>query len=369
MRQRQGIAGATLIYGKQPEPPDLLLASQFLIDDLRRDGRTISGVRVSRHALRLRADGFELALSLTDTPLPISAFAGAVRPRHDTASRPDMTRGRVLHALRHHRWVLGVLMRLRGLQEEQSMAARLQALPGACHALTGAVAEAAPPMLVIWQANGLLCTAREFLRLPTDLLACPADRFAPVGPVSAGRAPLARPGARGAGTSEPANPRRAVAGMAEEATADCGTDATEADRPFDTPDGMPSPVVPGIVGNNAALPATGAHKAAPGSRAARAQRQSSGRIFGRHLHEGRVSLAASAGLARHDAQLAGALRHARPRAAAPGGPPLRRRAATALRIACICLALAPFSASDPDSMAARNALSSTMAPDRAPSAP
>lgn len=340
MRQRTGIAGATLIYGPQPEPPDLLLASQFLIDDLRRDGRTISGVRISRHALRLRADGFELALSLTDAPLPMHAFAGTVRPLPDSAGTPDMARGRVLHALRHHRWVLGLLMRLRGVQEGQSMDTRLQALPGACHALIDAVAEAAPPMLVIWQSSGVVCTASEFMHLPADLLENPAGACSPLYQTGAPRRPLVRPASA---RLAPVTPRRALPGQAGDEA--FGTTASGDAAAQPAAPGLPSP--PDRVSAGAVLPAAAAPRAvggAPDSRAARVSRQSGGRLFGRRAQTGRVAVAASPGLAGHNDRLARALRHDRPAidkgaTTTPAAQAPRPAGGAALRIGLLCLAL------------------------------
>ncbi len=350
MRHRVGIAGATLIYGRRQDRPDLLLAAQFLIDDLRQEGRTISGVRITRHAMRLRADGLELALSLTDRPIPPGAFVGAVRPLVAGAAVPDMARGRVLHALRHHHWVLGLLLRPRGVQEGQSMAARLQALPVTCHALSAAVAEAAPPLVVVWQANGLVCTLGEFLGLPAGMLDEAGRGLMPLGPVGQGRLSAARPVMPGQIEPAPApvRPRRAIM-------------RAHADLPL-----IEAPPLPGSEGQRsardpaaAALPSidgpcgslpgkrqenervrTG-RRPPPASRSARAERQSRGRLFEHKSSGGRVTLAAAPGLARHDASLAGAMRR-RDGADAISRATFPKRCGAALRVALICVALALF---------------------------
>ena len=376
MRHREGIAGATLIYGRGQERPDLLLASQFLIDDLRQEGRSISGVRITRHAMRLRADGFELALSLSDKAIPARAFAGAVRPVAMGAAAPDMARGRVLHALRHHDWVLGLLLRLRGVQQDQSMEARLQALPAACHALSATVAEAAPPLVMVWQGSGLVCTLAEFLALPAGMLDEAGPGLVPLGPVGQGRRAVARPMMPGKAEPVPApvRPGRALA-------------RAGGDQPAPAPSPSPDLAAKSLPGNQEAAPAAmdtpwtvagaalvpdaapaggldpaaapvlsrlggpGPLKAdeqpgparlrAPTNRAARAERQSGGRLFGRKTAGSRVALAAAPGLARHDARLAGALRRGDCAATAGNATAPSQRGAM-LRVALICVALALF---------------------------
>ncbi|MCC5986430.1 MAG: hypothetical protein JJT95_02035 [Pararhodobacter sp.] len=348
MRHRMGISGATLIYGPQPGPPDLMLASQFLIDDLRRDGRTITGVRLSRHALRLRADGFDLALSLNDAPLPLQAFTGAARPVPDGS---DLARGRVMHALRHHRWVLGVLMRLRGVQPGQSMDERLDVLPGECRSLIATVAEAAPPALVIWQANGAICTASEFPRLPAAMLDGPASALDPLCLTGAMSGPRERPAPVAGVGHAPITPRRAIPAQAAPAEADVQQPAATGRPAF--ADGSPQsglPTIQPLVAN--AAPARPG-KAPPDSRAARAQRQSAGRLFGGKPGTRQHQITSATGLARRNDQLAHALRIDSPpatHAAAVTRSPAPSRAGAGLRIAIMCMALAVIgpSAGGPD---------------------
>ena len=70
MRTGTGIAGATLLYGPQAGEPDLVLTMQLLLDEMRGDGRRIGGVKLTATTLRVRADPFDLVLTLASAPLP-----------------------------------------------------------------------------------------------------------------------------------------------------------------------------------------------------------------------------------------------------------------------------------------------------------
>lgn len=327
----------------------MVLASQFLIDDLRRDGRTISGVRISRHALRLRADGFDMALSLTDAPLPIHAFTGASRPWPHCS---DLARGRVLHALRHHRWVLGVLMRLRGTQPGQGMDERLLLLPGECRSLIATVAEAAPPALVIWQSNGAICTASEFLRLPAALLDGPASALDPLCLTGTMPGPRERPAPVASPDQAPVTPRRAVPALAKPAETSARQSA--ATKPPAYTDG---PARHGLPASQTLVAKTAPSRPGqppPDSRAVRAQRQSGGRLFGGNPGGTcRPQITGATGLARRNDRLAAALRidsSAASRAPPVAATPAPSRASAGLRIVIMCVALAVIgpSAGGPD---------------------
>jgi hypothetical protein len=196
MRRPLGIAGATLIYGKGEQHPDMILALQFLLDDLRREGRQISGVRLAGDSLRLRVEHFELAASLASTPLPVAAFNGVLRP--ELASRAaidwphDLARGRLLYAIRHHRQALGVLLRARlageGVHREEALD-----LSSECRAIVSALVEAAPPQFVLWQASGVLFTLAEFRTVTQQRLDAPGDPGSAMYPKPAPIARVQRP--------------------------------------------------------------------------------------------------------------------------------------------------------------------------------
>jgi hypothetical protein len=196
MRRPPGIAGATLIYGQGAQFPDMILALQFLLDDLRRDGRQVSGVRLSGHTLRLRVEDFELAASLASEPLPVAAFHGVQRPAHGDAGCSDWThdlaRGRLLHAIRHHRCALGVLLRARCGSEIGNAYEELD-LSSECRNVIAALVEASPPQFILWQASGVLFTLAEFRNLAPRRLNAPGDPATVMQPNPAPIAAVRRP--------------------------------------------------------------------------------------------------------------------------------------------------------------------------------
>lgn len=181
MRSRSSQSGATLLYGPRSPRPDLVLAAQFLIDDLRAEGQRIGSLRVNEHTLRLRLDGLELALALSAAPLPLDALGGVLRlpPRPDdravapdpdaplrgegegdagaSAGFTDLRRIRTVRALRRHSAALGVLLRQRGAGPVD--------LDAALHPMILALIEAAPPGMVLWQPTGVVWSVPEFQRL------------------------------------------------------------------------------------------------------------------------------------------------------------------------------------------------------------
>lgn len=179
MRQAQGIVGATLLYGPNDPSPDLVSAMQFLVDDLRAEGRRISGLRLGARSLRLRADEFEIALTLTEGPLSPRALAGISRPGAHLRDMPDLARARLIRNLQTHNHALGIILRRRGapppdpdaLAQDLAQRGRLSLLP---------VFEAAPPCLLIWQPGGLLFTTAEFLSIDAAELMIPPDPQAPL---------------------------------------------------------------------------------------------------------------------------------------------------------------------------------------------
>ncbi|WP_417598696.1 hypothetical protein [Pararhodobacter oceanensis] len=195
MRNGQGIVGATLLFGPNDPPPDLVASMQFLVDDLRSDGHRISGLRLGARSMRLRADQFELALTIADTPIPEHAMAQLFRPAalYSDEERPDFSKVHLLRNLRGHSHALGFLLRRRGppladeLEAEQELVrkGRLCLLP---------VIEAAPPLLMIWQPGGLLLSKTEFIRADPDILRRGAPPGQPLLITGANRARAARPG-------------------------------------------------------------------------------------------------------------------------------------------------------------------------------
>lgn len=207
MRDTRGIAGATLLYGPNDPVPDLVPVMQFLVDDLRADGRRISGLRLSSRSLRLRADEFEFALTMAEGPLPSYTLSGLMRLVPPADSPPDLARARLLRGLHRHRHALGFLLRRRGAPDadfEQAAQAltqlgRLSLLP---------VIEAAPPALLIWQPGALLFSLSEFLTSDSAVLLNPPDRQTQ-SLIAAGAHRVAqRPATLGA-RQNPAHPARA----------------------------------------------------------------------------------------------------------------------------------------------------------------
>lgn len=178
MRKLPGIAGATLIYGPRDQHPDLILALQFLLDDLRRDGRQIGGVRLSGQTLRLRADDFDLAVSVAPGPLPVAAFTGVLRPAQAGSAAGgwphDLARGRLLHAIRHHHRAVGVLLRARCSPGPAAGEEDLD-LGAECRTVVAALVEASPAQFILWQQSGVLFTLAEFRNLTPPRLNAPGD--------------------------------------------------------------------------------------------------------------------------------------------------------------------------------------------------
>ena len=175
-------AGATLFYGPGQAQPDLILAAQFLMDDLRAVGTGISSLRVNRHTLRLRFAGAELALALSAAPLPPGSLPGLLRPveaPHRPARRAaasaegasdhpdnvltDLGTIRVARAVQAHNMALGVILRRRGPAGPAEPDAALQML-------LAPLLEAAPASAVLWQGSAVIYSLREFQQLrPADL--------------------------------------------------------------------------------------------------------------------------------------------------------------------------------------------------------
>lgn len=174
MRSVNGISGATLLYGAGDPMPDLVTVMQFLVDDLRAEGRRISGLRLSASSLRLRADEFEIALTLVERPLSTAAMDHLTRPFTLSQDAPDTSRARLIRNLRDHSHALGFILRRRGaLPANLEDLARTLAWQGRVSLLP--VFEAAPPTLMIWQPGGLLFTASEFLSIDINTLLSPPD--------------------------------------------------------------------------------------------------------------------------------------------------------------------------------------------------
>ncbi len=195
MRQETGIVGATMLFGPQAGEPDLLLAMQFLLDDLRAEGRRIAAIKLTASTLRLRADPYELVLTIAPGPLPVASMHGLLRP--PTQGAPDFARVHLGRMLRIHQHAVGFMVRRRGAPiTDPEEAARIIAREGQLCLIP--VIEAAPPALLIWQPGGLVLTPDEFRRARPDLLLQPGDPAAPLTLTAPERLGLARPGGEGA---------------------------------------------------------------------------------------------------------------------------------------------------------------------------
>ncbi len=264
LSNRTGLSGATLLYGAAAAAPDLVLAAQFLIDDLRRDGWRIAGVRVGAREVRLRVDGFDLAMTLADEPLPDCVTAALMRPSRP-AEAPDLARARVWHLLSRHHMILGVLIRARGARARQAIEDDREDLASTCQTLVCTIAEAAPPDLVLWQASGAVLSPAEFRKAPLAFLTL-TSADAGLEPIRAAGLPTNRPRAR----------------TAPQTTA---LQAAPGAQPFALP--MPAPEPETTSSTRPAKPSGGngqppgmSHP--PDSRDARAARASSGRLFGKN---------------------------------------------------------------------------------------
>lgn len=287
---RSAVAGATLLFGPRAARPDLVLAGQFLIDDLRAEGSRISGIQVNSHTLRLRIAGAELALALSAGPLPARSLQGLRRPAGRGPGRPqlpaqmpataddradperdserdsdgapdaplltDLGTIRVLRALRQHQAALGVLLRSRGQPGPTTDMDDLLML------MLKSLIEAAPPTLVLWQRSGLVYTGCEFAAQN------PRDLMAPVGPVRALSVPEHFDPPHSRSPAAPTPPPPETAPGAE-------LDAELGAEPVAAPGATTVPVpIPGSA-------ATAPPGSPPTDRADRARRRSAGRLFRR----------------------------------------------------------------------------------------
>lgn len=174
MRNASRLVGATLVYPAACGPPDLVLALQFLLDDLRAEGRRVSALRLGGRSLRLRVDAFDVVLSEAAAPLPRGAFDGLLRPADAEDGRPDLARIRLARLLSTHGHALGFLLRRRGALADDSAGAAL-ALARDGRRLLLPLIEAATPSLLIWQPGGLVLGVEEFLALDPAVLTRPGD--------------------------------------------------------------------------------------------------------------------------------------------------------------------------------------------------
>lgn len=196
MRKGTGIAGATLLFGPRDRVPDLVQAMQYLLDDLRGEGRRIVALKLTPSTMRLRADPYEMVLTVAGNPLPATALQGLLRPPAGEA--PDFTRVHLARTLRRHHHAMGFLLRRRGapiLDEDEAM--RLLAEEGKFALMP--VLEATTPSLLIWQPGGLVLSTEEFRRAEPALLLQPGDPAAPIVLPQGERLRLPRPGAPAGG--------------------------------------------------------------------------------------------------------------------------------------------------------------------------
>jgi hypothetical protein len=198
MRSRSTQSGATLLYGPRSPRPDLVLAAQFLIDDLRAEGQRIGSLRVNEHTLRLRLDGLELALALSAAPLPLDALGAVLRlppppggmaagtdDGAEGAGLTDLRRIRTIRALRRHGAALGVLLRQRGAGPAD--------MDAALHPMVLALIEAAPPGLVLWQPTGVVWGVPEFQAADPRALSAPGPALPRLDRLPAPEDPALRP--------------------------------------------------------------------------------------------------------------------------------------------------------------------------------
>ncbi|MBN8290504.1 hypothetical protein JI664_00865 [Rhodobacter sp. NTK016B] len=190
-RASAGIAGASLIFGADKAHPDLVLAMQYLIDDLRAEGRTIGAIKLTGSTLRLRADPFEVILTRAASPLPAAAMQGLLRP--PTGDQPDFARVHLARTLRLHSCAMGFLLRRRGAPIADLAEAARQ-LAAESRFLLHPVIEATAPALLVWQPGGLVLSAREFRAVPLATLLAPGDPQVPLIVTPPERLALTRPG-------------------------------------------------------------------------------------------------------------------------------------------------------------------------------
>ncbi|WP_417628799.1 hypothetical protein [Pararhodobacter aggregans] len=200
MRKGSGIAGATMLFGPRDKAPDLVQAMQYLLDDLRSEGRRIAAIKLTPSTLRLRTDPYELVLTVAEAPLPFTSMQGLLRPPMGEA--PDFARVHLGRTLRIHRHAMGFLLRRRGapiLDLDEAM--RTLADEGRFCLLP--VIEATAPSMLVWQPGGLVLTTEEFRRAGVDLLLQPGDARVPLTPPRSDRLALPRPGASALMADEP----------------------------------------------------------------------------------------------------------------------------------------------------------------------
>ncbi len=263
LKNRTGLSGATLLYGATAPAPDLVLAAQFLIDDLRRDGWRIAGLRIGAREVRLRVDGFDLAMTLADEPLPDCVSAALMRPSRP-AEAPDLARARVWHLLGRHHMILGVLIRARGARARRAIEDGREDLAGICQTLVCTIAEAAPPDLVLWQASGAVLSPAEFRKVPLTFLTLTG--------ADAGLEPIRTAG------RPPDSARARAAPKVAELQAPPGGQPGALLAPAEKPDCIAGAQPVGQSGRNGQRPGMPDR---PDSRIARAARASSGRLFGK----------------------------------------------------------------------------------------
>jgi hypothetical protein len=248
MRKGSGIAGATLLYSSRQGAPDLLAVMQSLVDDLRADQRRISGLRHNAGSLRLRADPWDMVLTLADGPLPLAAMGGLLRPPRPEDS-PDFARVHLARSLHQHAHALGFLLRRRGAPPpDLDSAARALVREGQLCLL--AVLHAAPATLLIWQPGGLVLTPAELRSAGPALLLAPREVAVPLSVPRPERLALARPQA----------PRLSPPSAANDAAPDPAPDSADSASPPgpgaapETAQGAPAPGVFGTEGTVRALP-------------------------------------------------------------------------------------------------------------------
>lgn len=190
MRTGTGIAGATLLFEPRDGQPDLVLAMQYLVDDLRGEGRRIAAMKLTPSTLRVRTDPYELILTVAQGPVPQTSMQGLLRP--PVGETPDFARVHIGRTLRLHSHAMGFLVRRRGAPlPDVDEALRALAHEGQFCLLS--VIEAATPSLLVWQPGSLVLTAEEFRRADTQVLLTPGDASAPLSIPPIERLGLPRP--------------------------------------------------------------------------------------------------------------------------------------------------------------------------------
>lgn len=200
MRTGTGIAGATLLFEPRDGQPDLVLAMQYLVDDLRGEGRRIAAMKLTPSTLRLRADPYELILTVAQGPIPGSSMQGLLRP--PVQGSPDFARVHIGRTLRLHSHAMGFLVRRRGSPlPDPDEALRTLAHEGQFCLLS--VIEAATPSILVWQPGSLVLTTEEFRRADMTVLLTPGDASAPLTLPPAERLSLLRPSMEATPTNAP----------------------------------------------------------------------------------------------------------------------------------------------------------------------